>query len=100
MTTNTIVADTLDYLASRIDSVSTIADELRSLAFEVEMTNLDNGYHPYGTIVKAKPDQARFKPKSVWVSLGNGKYKHLTGKKGLIATHERLKDYVDVVFQA
>lgn len=100
MATNIMVADTLEYLASRIDSVSTIADEIRSLAFDVEFNNLDNGYHPYGTIVKAKPDQSRFKPKSVWVSLGDGCYKHLTGKKGLIAKHERLKDYVDVVFEA
>ena len=100
MATKIMVADTLEYLASRIDSVSTIADEIRSLAFEVEFNNLDNGYHPYGTIVKAKPDQSRFKRKSVWVSLGDGCYKHLTGKKGLIAKHERLKDYVDVVFEA
>ena len=100
MASNALLADTLDYLASRIDSVSTLADELRSLAVEVESTNLDNDYYPYGTIVKAKPNQMRFKPKSVWVSLGDGTYKHLTGKKGLITTHERLADYTDVVFKA
>lgn len=81
-----------------------IADSLRTLALELDLVstvdNFDNDYYPYGTILKAKPNQARFKPKSIWVSLGDGKYKHLTGKKGLIATHERLKDYVDVVFQA
>ena len=100
MSNTALIADTLDYVASRIDSVSTLADELRSLALQVETDNLDNNPYPYGTIVKAKPNQTRFKPKSVWVSLGDGCYKHLTGKKGLIATHERLKDYVDVVFEA
>ncbi len=82
-----------------------IADSLRTLALEIDLvttveSNLDNDYYPYGTIVKAKPVQTRFKPKSMWVSLGDGTYKHLTGKKGLTATHERLKDYVDVVFEA
>ncbi len=81
-----------------------IADTLRSLALEIDIAttidNLDNDYHSYGTIVKAKPVQTRFKPKSMWVSLGDGTYKHLTGKKGLVTTHERLKDYVDVVFEA
>lgn len=82
-----------------------IADSLRTLALEIDLVttvedNFDSGYHPYGTIVKAKPEQSRFKPKSMWVSLGDGCYKHITGKKGLIARHERLKDYVDVVFEA
>lgn len=81
-----------------------IADSLRELALEIELAttfdNIDNSYHPYGTIVKAKPTQSRFKPKSVWVSLGDGTYKHLTGKKGLITTHDRLADYTDVVFKA
>lgn len=81
-----------------------IADSLRTLALEIDLVttldNLDNGYYAYGTIVKAKPVQTRFKPKSMWVSLGDGTYKHLTGKKGLVTTHERLKDYVDVVFEA
>lgn len=81
-----------------------IADSLRTLALEIDpvtkLDNLDNGYYAYGTIVKAKPVQTRFKPKSMWVSLGDGTYKHLTGKKGLVTTHERLKDYVDVVFEA
>ena len=81
-----------------------IADSLRSIALEIDLAttldNLDNGYYAYGTIVKAKPDQSRFKPKSMWVSLGDGTYKHLTGKKGLVTTHERLKDFVNVVFEA
>ncbi len=81
-----------------------IADSLRSLALELDIVsttdNLDNDYYPRGTIVKAKPSQTRFKPKSMWVSLGCGNYRHLNGKKGLITTHERLKDYVDVVFEA
>jgi hypothetical protein len=94
--TNEVLLDTLDDLSYRIDSVSTIADELRALIADIQQDD----YHPYGTIVKAKPNQTRFKPKSVWVSLGNGNYQHLTGKKGLIATYDRLKDYVDVVFQA
>lgn len=70
-------------------------------SFEVEVDDdTDNDYYVRGTIVKAKPDQTRFKLKSMWVSLGDGTYKHLTGKKGLITTHERLADYTDVVFQA
>lgn len=85
-----------------------LADTLRDIALEVEMIGVQNievtdeKFLPYGTIVKAKPssEQLRFKPKSVWVSLGDGCYKHLTGKKGLIARHERLDGYVDVVFQA
>ena len=81
-----------------------IADSLRSLALELDIVtttdNLDNDYYPRGTIVKAKPSQTRFKPKSMWVSLGCGNYRHLNGKKGLITTHERLRDYVDVVFEA
>jgi len=68
-------------------------------SFEVEFDN-DNDYYARGTIVKAKPEQTRFKTKSMWVSLGNGQYQHLNGKKGLITTHERLADYTDVVFEA
>lgn len=100
MNSTALLADELDSLANRIDSVSSLADELRSLAVYVEYTNLDTPYYPYGTIVKAKPDQSRFKLKSMWVSLGDGCYKHLTGKKGLITKHDRLKDFVDVVFEA
>lgn len=81
-----------------------IADSLRTLALELDLVstvdNFDSDYYPRGTIVKAKFEQNRFKPKSIWVSLGDGTYKHLTGKKGLITTHDRLKDYVDVIFEA
>lgn len=62
--------------------------------------NFDNEYPTRGTIVKAKVEQTRFKPKSMWVSLGDGRYQHLTGKKGLVTTHDRLDGYTDVVFQA
>jgi len=58
---------------------------------------LDNSY-PRGTILKALPDQTRFKPKSMWVSLGDGTYRHLNGKKGLVTTHDRLNGYTEVIF--
>ena len=77
-----------------------LADELRDIASLLETAVIDtqNGILPLGAIVKALPNQTRFKPKSLWVSLGDGTYKHLTGKKGLIAKHERLDGYVDVIF--
>jgi hypothetical protein len=84
-----------DYLTSIAYSLQDIVDELTSLPLD-----MDNDFYPRGTIVKASVGQTRFKPKSVWVSLGDGTYKHLTGKKGLIATHSRLDGYVDVVFSA
>ena len=81
-----------------------IADSLRSLALELDIVtttdNLDNDYYPRGTIVKAKPSQTRFKPKSMWVSLGDGTYKHITGQKGLVTTHDRLDGYTSVIFSA
>ena len=89
-----------------------VAENLRSLALILDMAAISSSYDdevssedtpeylPYGTIVKALPDQTRFKPKSMWVSLGNGKYQHLNGKKGLVTTHERLDGYTDVVFEA
>lgn len=83
-----------DYLTSIAYSLQDIVDELSSLP---EDSNSD--YYERGTILKALPNQARFKPKSVWVSLGNGKYLHLTGSKGLIAKHSRLEGYTEVVFQ-
>jgi hypothetical protein len=95
--TNAVLADMLDHLAYRIDSFSSIADELRSLVTEVEQTE---NYYPRGTILKALPTQARFKPKSMWVSLGDGNYKHLNGKKGLVTTHDRLDGYTEVIFSA
>ena len=95
--TNALLADTLESLAYRIDSVGSLADELRSLAVEVEQTE---DYYPRGTILKALPTQTRFKPKSIWVSLGDGKYRHLNGKKGLVTTHDRLDGYTSVIFSA
>ncbi len=77
-----------------------LADELRDIASLLEnAVEVDDSF-PRGTIVKALPNQTRFKPKSMWVSLGDGTYKHLTGKKGLIAKHERLDGYVDVIFDS
>ena len=79
-----------------------LADELRDIASLLENAVIDtqDSILPLGTIVKALPNQTRFKPKSLWVSLGDGTYKHLTGKKGLIAKHERLDGYVDVIFDS
>ena len=94
--TSTALADALDDLALRIDSFSSVADELRSLVVEID--RVDN-YHPRGTILKALSTQARFKPKSMWVSLGDGTYRHLNGKKGLVTTHDRLDGYTSVIFQ-
>jgi hypothetical protein len=79
-----------------------LADELRDIASLLETAVIDtqDSILPLGTIVKALPNQTRFKPKSMWVSLGDGTYKHLTGKKGLITTHERLDGFVDVIFDS
>jgi hypothetical protein len=85
-----------DYLSSIALTLADLADELSTVQFDVDSVN---GYEPKGTILKALPTQTRFKPKSVWVSLGNGKYKHLTGEKGLIAKHSRLEGYTSVVFR-
>jgi hypothetical protein len=93
--TNALLADTLEQLAYRIDSVGSLADELRSLAVEVEEEDCS---YDRGTIVKALPNQTRFKPKSMWVSLGDGKYRHLNGKKGLVTTHDRLCGYTEAIF--
>jgi hypothetical protein len=79
-----------------------LVEEIRIIADELE-ANIDSAassdHMPKGTIVKAKEVQNRFKAKSMWVSLGDGTYKHLTGKKGLLATDYRLNGYVDVIFQ-
>ena len=93
--TNALLADTLEQLAYSIDSVGSLADELRSLAVEVEEEVFS---YDRGTIVKALPNQTRFKPKSMWVSLGDGKYRHLNGKKGLVTTHDRLCGYTEAIF--
>ena len=83
------------------DQLVSLADELRDIAYllETKATEQDN-YYPRGTIVKALPDQVRFKPKSMWVSLGDGTYRHLNGKKGLVTTHDRLDGYTSVIFSA
>jgi hypothetical protein len=84
------------------NTILNLAEELRIIADEISYNAVDTSsdYPKRGTIVKALPSQTRFKPKSVWVSLGNGTYKHITGSKGLITTHERLDGYTEVVFEA
>lgn len=84
------------------DTILNLAEELRVIADEISYNAVDTSsdYPKRGTIVKALPSQTRFKSKSLWVSLGNGTYKHLTGSKGLITTHERLSGYTEVVFEA
>jgi hypothetical protein len=77
-----------------------LVEEIRVIADELESNlSASSDFVPKGTIVKAKEVQNRFKPKSMWVSLGDGTYKHLNGKKGLVATDYRLNGYVDVIFQ-
>ena len=87
---------------STTQTILGLADELRIIADEISYNAFDssNDYPKRGTIVKALPSQTRFKPKSMWVSLGNGTYKHLTGSKGLVTTHDRLDGYTEVVFEA
>jgi hypothetical protein len=83
------------------NTILNLAEELRVIADEISYNAYDTSsdYHARGTILKALPTQTRFKPKSMWVSLGDGTYKHLTGSKGLIATHARLDGYTQVIFQ-
>jgi hypothetical protein len=83
-------------------AILNLADELRVIADEISYNAVDTSsdYPKRGTIVKALASQTRFKPKSMWVSLGNGTYKHLTGSKGLVTTHDRLDGYTEVVFEA
>jgi hypothetical protein len=83
-------------------AILNLADELRVIADEISYNAVDTSsdYPKRGTIVKALASQTRFKPKSMWVSLGNGTYKHLTGSKGLTTTHDRLDGYTEVVFEA
>ena len=79
-----------------------LAEELRIIADEISYNAFDTSteYPKRGTIVKATADNGRFKDNSLWVSLGDGTYKHLTGSKGLVTTHERLDGYTSVIFQA
>ena len=78
-------------------AISAIIDQLEYVANDIEEAD---DYYPRGTILKALPTQARFKPKSMWVSLGDGNYRHLNGKKGLVTTHDRLDGYTSVIFSA
>jgi hypothetical protein len=94
--TTTTAEQIENYLASISLTLADLSDELATIQFDLEDAN---GYEPRGTVLKALPNQSRFKPKSVWVSLGNGKYQHLTGEKGLIAKHSRLDGYTSVVFR-
>ncbi len=94
--TTTTAEQIENYLASISLTLADLSDELATIQFDLEDAD---GYEPRGTVLKALPNQTRFKPKSVWVSLGNGKYQHLTGEKGLIAKHSRLDGYTSVVFR-
>jgi hypothetical protein len=78
-----------------------LADELRDIASIIESSvDEQDNYYPRGTILKALPEQTRFKPKSMWVSLGDGTYRHLNGKKGLVTKHDRLDGFTSVIFSA
>ena len=83
--------------AALSSALNAIVDELLLLADDISKSD---SYYPRGTILKANPEQGRFKPKSMWVSLGDGTYKHLNGKKGLVTTHDRLDGYTSVIFSA
>ena len=87
---------------STTETILGLAEELRIIADEISFNAIDSStdYPKRGTIVKATASQTRFKPKSMWVSLGNGTYKHITGSKGLVTTHERLAGFTEVVFEA
>ena len=86
---------------STTETILGLAEELRIIADEISFNAIDSSsdFPARGTIVKATASQTRFKPKSMWVSLGDGTYKHLTGSKGLTATHSRLEGYTEVIFQ-
>ena len=83
--------------ATLSSALNAIVDELLLLASDIEESS---NYYPRGTILKALPEQGRFKPKSMWVSLGDGTYRHLNGKKGLVTRHDRLDGYTSVIFSA
>jgi hypothetical protein len=84
------------------ETILGLAEELRVIADEIAYNAYEDSseFLKRGTIVKAKEVQNRFKPKSMWVSLGDGTYKHITGKKGLVTKQSRLDGFVDVVFTA
>lgn len=96
-----------DYRKDDMSTTQEVANDLRYLASEscdqehelLELAErLDPSYYGRGTIVKAIKGQDRFKDTSLWISLGNGKYQHLTGEKGLVTTHSRLDGYVKPVW--
>jgi hypothetical protein len=96
-----------DYRKDDMNTVQEVAHNLRYLASEscdhehelLELADqLEAAYYVKGTIVKAIKGQDRFKSTSLWISLGNGKYQHLTGEKGLVTTHSRLDGYVKPVW--
>jgi hypothetical protein len=95
MTKTDQVVNSLDYISSLLAAAS-----LDLSAVAQELDSGESEFYPRGTILKASPDQLRFKPKSMWVSQGDGTYKHITGKKGLVTTHDRLEGYTDVIFSA
>ena len=86
-------------MSSKAQALLNLAEELRIIADEMDTTVLSDEYYARGVIVKAKEGNSRFKAKSLWVSLGNGNYRHLTGKKGLLTTHDRLDGYIEVLFE-
>lgn len=86
--------------------LSLLAESIREYA-----TNSDNNdllmlvefhspTHERGVIVKAIPANGRFEDTSVWISLGDGFYRHLSGEKGLIAKYSRLRGYVKPIYDA
>lgn len=85
-----------EYLLAITSSILDFANELVAVASEEDIAT----EYPKGTIVKAldSDHQSRFKPTSVWVSLGDGTFKHLNGEKGLITTADRLRDYTSIVY--
>lgn len=87
-------------ILSTAEEIQNLVDDLMSSVITaVSESNGANGYWSRGTILKASEFNGRFKDKSAWVSLGDGKYQHITGKKGLVAKHSRLNGYVKVIFQ-
>ena len=87
-------------ILSTAEEIQNLVDDLMSSVITaVSESNGSNGYWSRGTILKASEFNGRFKDKSAWVSLGDGKYQHITGKKGLVAKHSRLNGYVKVIFQ-
>lgn len=66
---------------------------------EYDTTDTIVSTNPRGTILKASATQTRFKPTSMWVSLGSGRYLHITGSKNLTTNYDRLNGYTEVVFR-